>query len=187
MPKFYPHFLLKIIQITFACKLIIALAHNNAILICMAMLYRYHSLYWTYAGMKARCYNRRHPRYPEWGGRGIKVCDRWLERSTGFANFVADMGERPTRTSIDRINNDGDYTPENCRWATPSQQSFNRRIKSTNTSGVTGVCWSVRQKQWQASITINKRRQHLGWFDDFETAVSVRKDAEMRLINATSS
>lgn len=142
------------------------------------MQYDYGPLYWTYSGMKNRCYNRNHPSYDNYGKRGIKVCDRWLGRVTGFANFLADMGERPEGTTLDRRDNDGDYTPENCRWATSSQQAFNRRIRKTNTSGVTGVIWNNRQKQWQAVISVDKRRRHLGWFNSFEAAVGVRKGAE---------
>ena len=76
--------------------------------------------------MLQRCYNPKNPCYKNYGGRGIIVCDRWKE----FVNFLADMGERPAGMSLDRINNDGNYEPGNCRWATRKQQSQNRRPRS---------------------------------------------------------
>lgn len=82
--------------------------------------------------MKARCFNERHTWYRNYGGRGITVCDRWLGRY-GYANFLADMGRRPTLLhTLDRKNNDEDYSPGNCRWATKSEQAFNRRKKVAN-------------------------------------------------------
>lgn len=87
--------------------------------------------YRVWAGMRSRCLCPTTAPYPNYGGRGIKICDRWQGRD-GFANFLADMGPRPPGTSIDRINNDGDYEPGNCHWATPAQQGRNtRRTKLT--------------------------------------------------------
>lgn len=83
-------------------------------------------LYKVWAEMIQRCTNRSHSRWPDYGGRGITVCERWMD----FANFFADMGERPDDLSIDRINNDGNYEPGNCRWATHSQQNRNKRPRS---------------------------------------------------------
>jgi hypothetical protein len=75
--------------------------------------------YRTWLGMKRRCTDKRCKDYPNWGGRGIKVCDRW---AFSFESFFADMGPRPAEHTIDRINPNGNYEPGNCRWATLQQQ-----------------------------------------------------------------
>lgn len=82
------------------------------------------STYQIWCGMIARCRKPSHGRYKYYGGRGIKVCDRWLK----FENFLADMGERPGDLTLDRINNDGNYEPGNCRWAHHIDQIANRRF-----------------------------------------------------------
>lgn len=143
-------------------------------------LYYTHELYALYHNMKQRCHNTNHPRYADWGGRGIKVCDKWREREMGFWNFVTDMGIRPKGYYLVRIDDDGDYEPDNCRWLSPSENAYNRRKKSTNKSGVTGVYFNARQKSWHATITINKKRKHLGWHKNFKDAVYARALAEAR-------
>ena len=84
--------------------------------------------YSSWRNMLQRCYNPSRPFYDCYGGRGIGVCERWRHN---FKNFLDDMGIKPKGTSIDRINNDEGYSPENCRWATPSEQSNNQRKRKS--------------------------------------------------------
>lgn len=83
--------------------------------------------YRCYRAMRNRCFLPSVKQFPNYGGRGIVVCNRWLEER-GFENFLADMGRKPSSDySLDRINPEGNYEPSNCRWATQSEQSKNRR------------------------------------------------------------
>lgn len=84
----------------------------------------YTAEYLVWTGMKKRCYNHNHPRYKDYGGRGITVCERWRN---SFENFFADMGPRPGKHyQLDRINNGGNYEPSNCQWTTPMANANNR-------------------------------------------------------------
>lgn len=85
------------------------------------------STYITWQAMRRRCNDPKHPRYDDYGGRGIRVCDRWNDSKTGFESFIQDVGLRPNDRTLDRIDTNGNYEPGNVKWATIIEQRWNRR------------------------------------------------------------
>lgn len=130
-------------------------------------------LYRVYYSMIARCSNPNTAKYSDYGGRGITVCERWRGEH-GFEHFLEDMGNRPDGGSVERINNDGSYSPENCRWATASEQCNNRR--SNRIIIHDGRAQTV--SQWAREVGLKRatlnERLILGWSvsDALTTAVA---------------
>lgn len=137
--------------------------------------------YGKWSSMVSRCTNPNDPRWEDYGGRGITVCLRWRH---SFLYFLADMGEAPEGLTLDRFpNNDGNYEPGNCRWATPSEQVANRRpsrLRKDNAWGITGVSWDAPRQQFKAEIKAQGKRSQLGRSPDFFEACCLRKSAEQR-------
>lgn len=134
----------------------------------------------VWSTMVYRCYSNRYKDYTYYKGKGIKVCDRWIEPDgQGFKNFIEDMGRRPDGCVLDREDGGKGYSPENCRWVTPSLNSFNITVRKNNTSGKIGVWWLEKYKKWRAGIRYQNKQIYLGCFDLFEDAVAARKAAEL--------
>ncbi len=131
-------------------------------------------LYNVFKQMKTRCYNKSYARYDRYGERGIIICDEWLSDSQLFLDWALDNGYKDGLT-IDRIDNDKGYFPENCRWTTMSVQGHNKSDEKNNSSGYRGVTLDSRHNRYVARIQINKKKIYLGRYDnplDAHNAVS---------------
>lgn len=129
------------------------------------VLRKYHPLYGTWKRMRSRCMCKSHPRFADWGGRGIKVCKRWDD----FALFVKDMGERPEGHSLDRIDNNGDYCPENCKWSTVSEQNKNQRVRKDSESGIKGI--KKTKSGYSVRIYRDLKAIQLGVYEKLDDAI----------------
>ena len=132
--------------------------------------------YRVWGQMIQRCGNPNNERYANYGGRGIKVCDRWKN----FENFFTDMGTRKKGLTIERKNNDLGYFLENCCWATRKIQARNRRIFKNNTTGVNGVSFYKTNQKYCVQIRVNNKLHHIGFYTTIEEATAARKAAELK-------
>ncbi len=133
----------------------------------------------TWSAMIQRCYNPRNNEFANYGGRGIAVCERWRD---AFTNFLSDMGEKPPGLSIERIDNNGNYEPGNCRWATQKEQSRNMRKNVFFSYGGTSLIiqdWS--EKTGIKTGTISKRLSR-GW--TFDKAITTPVDTRCHHMRA---
>lgn len=131
--------------------------------------------YRVWAAMKRRCYNPNTPAFSDYGGRGIGVCERWHD----FANFLSDMGEPTEGMTLDRADNSGGYSPENCRWATRKTQARNRRGRRVMTAfGETKTMAEWSDATGVSISTLWARVSAYGW--SAEKAVSTKVDPTRR-------
>lgn len=138
-----------------------------------------HPIYHAWEHMKTRCYNKNFKQFFDYGGRGIKVCDEWINNPDSFIKWSLLCGWEEGLT-IDRINNNGNYEPSNCRWTNRFIQMENTRdIKSTNTSGYRGVSFCKRSNSWRAYYT----KENIRLFDKngFKTPMEAKNYREEKL------
>lgn len=134
------------------------------------------STYESWAHLIQRCNNPNNKDYKNYGGKGITICKSWLK----FENFFADMGVKPEKLTIDRINNNGNYNPENCKWSTSTEQNHNKRKAINNQTGITGVQYNPKGDGFRAFIGFNGNELYLGCFKNIKDAVEARWNAETK-------
>lgn len=129
-------------------------------------------IYTKWRNMKSRCYVKNQENYKYYGGRGIKVCDEWLKSFDTFYDWAISNGYKEG-LSIDRIDNDGDYEPSNCRWSDKWGQAINKGKRSNNKSGYINVLYNKAYNKWETKINMHKERTFLGRYGTQKEALEV--------------
>lgn len=130
-------------------------------------------LYSIWSGIKSRCCHPNCNTYCNYGAKGIKMCDEWKNSPESFFKWSFENGYSDNLT-IDRIDSDKGYYPENCRWATPKEQISHLKMLKNNKSGYRGVSWSKISKKWVCVISINNKSKRIGAFKTQREAVEAR-------------
>lgn len=155
------------------------LSKSCGCLISKVLLARNHTHGWSgtseyrsWQSMYRRCYATSNNRFNRYGERGIKVCERWSD----FSNFIADLGPKPTpKHTLDRINNDGDYEPVNCRWATYSEQACNRSTNRLVNLNGSRMILKHAAEMYGINQTTLQQRLARGWSEERAVSVPVKK------------
>jgi hypothetical protein len=139
-------------------------------------------LYGVWKNMRRRCHAPHCSGYKNYGGRGISVCDEWRYSFEAFRDWALANGYKEdislnnhNKITIDRINNDGNYEPDNCRWVSEVIQNLNMGMFSTNTSGHKGVSFHKGTNRWRAFTSINNKYVHIGAYRKIEDAIEARE------------
>lgn len=142
--------------------------------------YTHHKHLKRWKGMIERCYYPKHKDYHNYGGRGIKVCNEWKVHPKTFIQWVENESNYKKGLTLDRLDVNGNYEPNNCTFSNHTTQALNRNIMPTNTSGYPGVTKHT-DNRWRARINVNKKRISLGVYDTKEEAIVARKNAEIEI------
>ena len=134
-----------------------------------------HPLYSIWSDIVKRCENKKCKHYKEYGQRGISVCKEWRSNPESFIKWAECNGWEKGLT-IDRINVNGNYDMNNCRFVNRHIQSINQRIRNDNSSGYKGIKWNKVNKKWQSYINVNKKHIYLGEYQDKAEALQARND-----------
>ena len=139
-----------------------------------------------YQGMKQRCYNTNRPNYQYYGGRGITICDEWLNSPQAFYDWAMANGYQENLT-IDRIDNDGNYDPQNCQWVSMKEQATNKRTRTkkpqthprSSNTGESGVTYDKKNRRYRVFLRNN---HYVGSRKSLKEAIALREQAQEQLV-----